>query len=94
MGGDKETSFARIPSMSYMEMYGADVQITLNLLGGGIQVSESMCFIVWDAVFAHFTLYVSVIDEIQADGKGYDQTLLAGVQAIPSWNSYVPSRRS
>jgi MFS family permease len=24
------------------------------------------------------------------DSKGYDQTLLAGVQAIPAWNSYVP----
>jgi hypothetical protein len=59
MGGDKETSFARIPSMSYMEMYGADVQITLNLLGGGIQVSESMCFIVWGAVYALSTSYVT-----------------------------------
>lgn len=24
----------------------------------------------------------------RTDQKGYDQTLLAGVQAIPSWNSY------
>jgi len=26
---------------------------------------------------------------VETDNQGYDQTLLAGVQAIPSWNSFV-----
>ena len=50
-----------------------------------------MFYIVWDAVFVLSTSYVTLLEEFHADAKGYDQTLLAGVQAIPSWNSYVPS---
>jgi len=68
MGGDKETSFARIPSKSGRRAEkGTDWQITLRVLGGKIGDYESTYFIVWDAASALFTSYVEFSVDVGGD---------------------------